>query len=237
NVFDRLKLRLSYGLSGSEAIPPYRTLAVFTKKDAYFGKIDHAGARIKRPANRNLKWETTKQLDVGLDAAFLKGDLSFSLDYYRKRTIDLLQNVQIARQTGFDSQLRNLGSIQNQGLELSIKYSKFIDKNFSWRSILNLSGNRSKVLNLGGEQFINVASLPGSKGPGERLIVGYPAPVFVGTQYLGTWHTIEEIRNSNQKYAELGGPHYKDTNDDGIISIQDYRPLGSPQPVFYGGFR
>src|SRR5699024_5037062 len=74
-------------------------------------------------------------------------------------------------------------------------------------------------------------------GPGGRLIVGKTAPVFVGVQYLGTWKTQREIDESGMLGQKVGGPHFKDTNGDGQISVEDFEILGSPQPAFHGGIQ
>src|SRR5699024_8062451 len=99
------------------------------------------------------------------------------------------------------------------------------------------SGNRSKVLSLGGVPFINLPGGITQYTPSQRLIVGKPVPVFVGVNYLGTWDSEEQIANSTLAGTGqvVGGPHFQDTNSDGQVTIQDFHPLGSPQPIFYGG--
>lgn len=234
NIFDILKLRSSYGLAGSQAISSFRSFAILNGVGSFFGDTEEYAVQNGRPANNNLKWETTKQFDIGLETAFLNGKISFEADYYNKKTEDLLLNVQIPRQTGFSSRLQNLGAIRNQGLEFKLNTVNFSTDDFQWSSTLTISGNRNKVLDLGGVDFIDVVS-PTSGGPGGRLIVGETAPVFVGVEYLGTWKSEEEIEASGQTGQSLGGPRFKDTNGDGNVSILDYEVLGSPQPDFIGG--
>jgi TonB-linked SusC/RagA family outer membrane protein len=237
DVFDILKLRTSYGKSGSQAIESFRSLAVLQGVSAYFNDIEQTGVQNGRPANQDLKWETTKQLDIGLEAAFFDDRLTVEVDYYNKKTEDLLLNVQIPRQTGFDSKLQNIGSIRNRGLELKITTLNVSASDFRWSSMLMLSGNRNEVLDLAGVEFIDIAS-PTSGGPAGRLIVGQPAPVFVGVEYLGTWKSQDEIDAAEQVGNNVvGGPRYRDTNDDGNISVEDFEVLGSPQPDFLGGIQ
>lgn len=239
NIFDHLKLRASYGLSGSQAIESYRTLALLDPVNAYFNDSPQAGVRNGRPASPELRWETTRQLDIGLEAGFFAGRLSLELDYYNKTTNDLLLNVQIPRQTGFTDKLQNLGSIRNSGLELLVNSVNFDKNNFRWSTTFTIAGNRSEVLDLGGVDYINIVGPTNQGGPGGRLVVGEAVPVFIGVEYLGTWKSQEEIDASTQAGNNLnvGGPHFKDANGDGIISLQDFEILGSPQPDFYGGIR
>ena len=234
-VFDNLKLRSSFGLSGSQAIGSYRTLAQLDNISMYFNGVEQPGVRNGRPASPDLKWETTKQFDIGLEAGFFAGRLSVEVDYYLKTTRDLLLDVQIPLQTGFSTKLQNLGSVQNQGLEILIKTVNIDKDDFYWQTTLSLAGNRSKVLDLGGSEYINVAGPTNQGGPGGRLYVGQPAPVFVGIEYLGVWKSQEEIDNSGIQNQLVGGPRFKDTDGDGIISENDFEILGNPQPDFYGG--
>ena len=237
NVFDLLNLKVSYGLSGSQAIPSFRTLPVLAARNTTFNGTEQPGVILGRPANPDLSWETTAALDIGLTATLLKGRLDIDLDYYDKRTRDLLLNVQIPRQTGFDNKLQNLGSLRNQGIDLAITSTNISRDNFQWTTTLSLSGNRNKVLDLGGVPYINIITPTNQGGPGGRLIVGKTAPVFVGVEYLGTWKTQAEIDASGMAGQKLGGPHFRDTNGDGQISVDDFGVLGNPQPDFHGGIQ
>ncbi|WKN33875.1 TonB-dependent receptor [Porifericola rhodea] len=238
-LFDQLKLRASYGLSGSQAIESFRTLALLDNANTSFNGSEQAGVSLGRPANDELRWETTRQFDIGLEAGFFEGRLSFELDYYSKTTKDLLLNVQIPRQTGFVSRLQNLGEMKNTGLELILNSVNISKNDWRWSSMLTLSGNRNKVLDLGGVDLIDIVdpSATGQGGPGGRLIVGETAPVFVGVEYLGTWKSQEEIDASGQVGQDVGGPRFGDTNGDQQITEDDFIVLGSPQPDFIYGLQ
>src|SRR5690606_809320 len=138
-VFDNLKLRMSYGIAGNQAIDTYRTLARLETYSMFFNGAEQYGVRNGRPANPTLKWETTNIFDVGLESAFLGGRISLELDFYHKRTHDLLLNVEIPRQTGFSSKLQNLGSIENKGLELQLTTVNLEKRDFSWQTALTLA--------------------------------------------------------------------------------------------------
>ncbi|MEM9525538.1 MAG: TonB-dependent receptor, partial [Bacteroidota bacterium] len=236
-LFDDLKLRASYGVSGSQAIGSFRTLAVITDANSTSNGVLVPGATLGRPANEGLRWETTRQLDIALEAGFLNGRIFTEINYYKKNTFDLLLDVLIPRQTGFQTRLDNLGEVQNQGVELLINSVNVNNNNFKWSSMLTLSANRNKVIDLGGADFINVISPAQQSGVGARLIVGQPAPVFVGVDYLGTWKNQEEIDASGQANQDVGGARFDDPNGDGIITQDEFYILGNPQPDFIYGFQ
>ncbi|HDZ13298.1 hypothetical protein LCGC14_0901260 [marine sediment metagenome] len=235
-VFSNLKLRASFGLSGSQAIPSYRTLALLDAANTTFNGSENPGVNLGRPENPELKWETTKQLDIGLEMGFFDNRLSIEVDYYKKETEDLLLNAQLPRQTGFVSKLQNLGKIENTGMEFLINSINVSNNNFQWSTSLSLSGNRNKVTDLGGVDFINLATPAEQGGTGARLIVGETVPVFTGVRYLGTWKSQEEIDQAGIGGSQdVGGPRFDDTNGDGQINELDFVVLGSPQPDFYYG--
>lgn len=236
NLFSNLKFRASYGLSGSQAIPSYRTLAVLDAANTSFNGAENPGVILGRPENPELKWETTKQLDVGLEMGFLNERLAVELDYYQKETSDLLLNAQLPRQTGFVSKLQNLGKIENKGFELLLNSINITNDNLQWSTSISLSANRNKVVDLGGVDFINLVTPAQQGGTGARLIVGETVPVFTGVNYLGTWKSQEEINASGLSGShDVGGPRFEDTNGDGEITEEDFIVLGSPQPDFYFG--
>lgn len=236
-VFDDLKLRASYGEAGSQAIDAFSTLAILNRGVVIFNNSQAVAVRRDRPDNPDLRWETTSQFDLGLEAGFFNNRLFFEFDYYYKKTNDLLLNREIPRQTGFSQRLENIGSLQNQGMELYIKTVNVDNKDFQWSSTLTLAGNRSKILDLGGVSEINVHTLD-QGGPSVKLIVGEPVGVFTGLEYLGTWKTQEEL--DANRYgglrAVLGGPRFKDLNNDGMISFNDdFFVIGNPEPILFGG--
>ena len=235
-LFTNLKLRTSFGSAGKESIDPYNTLAVLNNNILIFNDVQTIGIQRGRPANPDLKWETTDQLDVGLEFGFLNNRLTGEIDYYYKKTRDLLLARQIPRVTGFNTKLENIGSIQNQGLELLINSVNVNSKDFRWESTLTLSGNRSKVLNIAGVDEIIIYSLE-QGGPGAKLIVGQPVGVFTGVQYLGTYKSQEEIDADGDLGIRqvVGGPRFKDENGDGKINNDDHVVMGNPEPRFFGG--
>lgn len=234
NVFSNLKLKFSYGSAGKESIAPYRTLSVLSGGTVIFNDSQEVSMSKGRPSNIDLKWETTKPLDLGLEMGFFENRLIVETNYYYKKTTDLLLEKRIPQMTGFSTKLENVGSIQNQGIELLINSVNVSKKNFNWSSTLTLSGNRSKVLDLGSVESIILHDLGGAV---VQLIKDKPVGVFTGVEYLGTYKNQEEI-DADGPYGlrqMIGGPRYKDTDGSGIINNDDHEIIGNPEPLFYGG--
>ncbi|WP_235835931.1 SusC/RagA family TonB-linked outer membrane protein [Cognatitamlana onchidii] len=237
NIFHDLKLRASYGKSGNQAIEPYRTFGVLTDANTTLNGVEVPGRTLGRPANPNLKWETTNSFDIALEASFFGGRLFTEFNYYYKKTEDLLLDVTIPRQTGFNSQLQNIGSLENQGWELLLNSTNINNSNFNWNTVLTLSANNNKILDLGGVDFIDIVVDPIIGSGNTRLIVGEAVPSFTGVRYLGTWKSQEEIDASGRIDPQVvGGPHFEDLNGDGISSTEDNVVLGSPFPDIIFGF-
>ncbi|WP_418262532.1 SusC/RagA family TonB-linked outer membrane protein [Flavobacterium faecale] len=237
-VFHDLKLRTSYGQAGNQAIGAYATKAILVEANTTLNGVQQPGLTLGRPENPNLKWETTTSFDVALEASFLKGRIFTEFNYYHKKTKDLLLEVTIPRQTGFTSQLQNVGSLQNKGWEFMLKSTNIQKPNFNWNSTLTLSSNKNKVLDLGGKEFIDVV-VDQILGAGNlRIIKGETVPVFTGVRYLGTWKSQDEINASGLASGTqvVGGPRFEDLNKDGIISNADNVVLGSPFPDLIFGF-
>ena len=238
DIFKDLKLRTSYGKSGNQAIGPYRTLANYTEANTSTDGVEIPGALLGRPANPNLIWETTTSFDLALEASLFGGRVFTEFNYYSKKTDDLLLDVTIPRQTGYSNQLQNVGSLENKGWELLINTKNIQKEDFTWNSTLTFSSNKNKILDLGGKESIDVV-VDQILGAGNvRLIVGETAPVFMGAQFLGTWKSQEEIDASGQDPSlnAVGGPRYKDTDGDGVISNEDFEVLGNPFPDLIFGF-
>ena len=238
DIFQDLKLRASYGKSGNQAIGPYNTLGILEEANTTLNGVEQPGLTLGRPANPDLKWETTSSFDIALEASLFGGKVFTEFNYYYKKTEDLLLDVTIPRQTGFTSQLQNVGSLENRGWEFLVNSTNISNSNFNWNSTLTLSSNKNKVLDLGGQQFID-AVIDQIIGSGNvRITVGEAVPVFRGANYLGTWKSQAEIDASglNSGTQIVGGPRFENLNGDGIISNEDYVTQGSPFPDLIFGF-
>jgi len=236
-LISRLKLRASLGEVGEQGVPIYNSIARFSNVSAYFNESLVNGVLIGSLPSRDLTWETTRQIDVGVELGLWQDRLFMEVDYYRKTTEDLLLNRDLPGTAG-NRQLQNIGSIRNQGIEVAIRSFNISNGDFSWETQLTLSANRNKVLDLGGDEFINLRQPNGQAGAGVRLIPGQPAPVFVGAIYLGTYKDRETIvADGAEGRAFLGSPRYLDRDGNGVINDLDYVIIGNPQADLFGGIR
>jgi TonB-linked SusC/RagA family outer membrane protein len=237
DVISRLKVRGSYGIIGEQGVVPYNSLAKFNSSQTYFNETLVPAVLIGGLPSKDLTWETTKQFDIGLEIGFLNNRISLETDFYNKTTEDLLLAKDLPGTAG-GTQLQNVGSVENKGVEVNITSVNIIKGDFSWETTLTVSANRSKVLDLGGDDYINLDQAGQQAGAGMRLIPGETFPSFVGATYLGTYKTEQEIIDDGREgVSYLGAPRYVDLDGNSVINDEDKIVIGSPQPSFYGGFR
>lgn len=241
--FYNLKLRLSYGVLGNQSIGPYNSLSLI----APFGEgVFNAGSGEptifygQEPTsypNRDLKWETTRQANLGLDISVLEGRLSLTADFYDKKTSDLLLGTPIPFTTGFQTTLLNIGNVKNRGFGLELR-GDILRGEFGWNASGNLSVNRNEITNLSRDEDINL--LVG----GSILREGMPIGTFEGYIFDGIFQTDEEAANSaalrgqtaqagDRRYRDLSGP---DGTPDGFIDEFDRTVIGTAEPDFTWGF-
>ncbi len=170
-----LKLRASYGRVGNAEIGNFPQLGLFTGDAGYAG---NAGQRPSQIGNPDLKWETTDQLDIGLDFGVLKNRISGEFDYYEKKTSGLLLNVNIPSTSGFTTQTKNVGELENKGFEIVLNTQNLIGK-FKWNTNLNLANNKGKIVNIQGQ------IVEGGISSMNRVMEGQPIGVFYTVQYAG----------------------------------------------------
>lgn len=227
NLFSNLKLRVSYGTSGSQSIGAYAVWDKLASKTTVIGDNKVIGYVPVLAADKNLGWEKTSQIDFGLEVGFLDNRIMLEADYYNKRTSDLLLTQELPYQTGFKSILRNIGSVRNQGLELTLNTVNIMIRDFKWNTSFSVSFNRNKVLNLGEKDFLD-------NGIGSRITVGEPLGLFYGLKYLGPWKEEDIPAELNGKYMP-GDARFDDVDDNNIIDELDRQVIGNAEPKFYGG--
>ena len=242
-VFSDLKLRLSYGVTGNQEIGLYNSLATLSGKNYAFGGTTVVGYATSSSApNPDLKWETTRQTNVGVDMGWLDDRITASVDAYRSTTRDLLLSVDLPAQSGFQTQLRNVGSVQNTGLELQLNTVNFASERFSWRSSLSAAKNKNKVLDLGVANqipFTGDKGISGQTGGAVMVIkVGEPLASFYGLRTNGLYQQGDPCPLTTLRPTldcVPGEYKYVDTNGDGKIDANDRVILGNGQPDWYGG--
>ncbi|MEM8525528.1 MAG: TonB-dependent receptor [Bacteroidota bacterium] len=145
------KARASYGISGNHEIGLYRSLASYNLANYVADGARDPGLSINRLSNPDLTWETTAQLDVGFEFGLFKDRIYFNFDYYKKNTTDLLLEVPIPYTSGFNFAFKNIGEVENRGVELSLSTVNMKKGGFQWRTDFNISFNRNQVISLGPE--------------------------------------------------------------------------------------
>lgn len=238
SAIDNLKLRLSYGVVGNQAISPYQSLDLLVTGSkasyAFDGDKLRQGVTLSTLAgNPDLKWETTKQWNAGIDLSLFKGRLNFTADVYRKITSDLLFEKQLKLASGQSTQMVNAGKISNQGIELVLGGTPVQLKDFEWTTNLTYAANRSKVLalNEGVEEIIlGGAGMPGFTDA-VRLEVGQPIGLVKGFRYDGVWKSSEKIL-AGAYGVTPGSPKYFDKDNNGVIDSEDMVIIAKTLPDF-----
>ena len=238
DLLSNLKLRMSIGNSGSQAISAYQSIANYRLLSVSLGDGDHIGVLPDRINNPDLKWETTTQTNVGIDLGFLNNRISIVADYYYKRTKDLHYEKQLPNYTGYTVQLQNIGEIENKGFELAVKTVN-INGDFKWMTDFNFSTNKNKVINLGGDEFFTVDGSGGAMPSGFSetgiIEVGKQLGQFYGYEFDGIYQNDAEVKNLPASGAVPGSVKYKDINGDHKITADDRVVVGNANPDFTWG--
>lgn len=247
NAISNLKLRGSWGTTGNQAIQPYQTLATVASgfNYPYDGNGSaNIGFALGRPANPDLKWETTEQINIGLDLGLFNDRLFVNVDWYKKKTTDLLLNKQVEAYTGFSTKLANVGSIENKGFEFSVGGKPLVGKNLRWNTQLNVSFNRSKVLALLNDMPLAIRTNTGggyqiySSGFSVKYLqVGQEVDQMRGYINLGTWSEAEAEQARAMGQAP-GEAKWLDVNGDGKITraADGNEVIGNASPKFIYGW-
>jgi len=264
NIFDEFKVRASYGISGNQGISPYQTLSRYGVEKYYDNGqwntaigpgyvVGNEGddGRFKiwgGIPNVNLKWETTTQMNLGTDMAFLNNRLRLIFDVYQKRTSDLLREQLLSLSSGYNRMWVNDGEILNKGFEVSVDGDIISKPDFSFGAALIYSKNRNEVVSLGNEitSGLNTdfntgmkyefwgSSLSQFRQTPNILAIGQPVNVFYGYKTDGIIQTEAEglAAGLTGALAQPGEFKYVDLNDDGQITDKDRTVIGNPNPDF-----
>ena len=250
---DFLKIRAGWGQNGNKnVVDGFAYQATFgydafsnysfnNNKDGYTN-----GASPKRLANEDLTWETSEQIDLGIDARVLGGRLGIVFDWYQKTTKDLLLSVPIPPTTGFATQLKNAGTVRNRGVELALNWRDQIGKDFTYGASWNIAVNKNEVTKVNSEQDYNNGGndlLAQGTGYMARFQEGHAIGYFWGYKTDGVIQNQEDLQkyiaancngnaaNSLQGSAlKPGDLKFVDVNGDGVINADDKTDLGNPHP-------
>lgn len=264
------KLRTSYGLTGNNRVTDfaYKPTVIATDiAQAYsFNNANPAlGYYPGSRGNDDLKWETTRQMDIGIDLSLFDKRVELVADVYRKSTEDLLLNANTPSHTGFTKAYKNIGSLRNDGLEITLGITNIKKTNFKWRSDFNISFNRNKITALTDDESRMFSRVSWDAIHNNSYLysaqVGQPASMFIGYLFDGvyqvddfTWQGgsdpsiphasrayllkthLPDNGSSSRDKVQPGDIKYKDINSDGTINQYDETIIGNPMPVHVGGF-
>jgi TonB-linked SusC/RagA family outer membrane protein len=235
-VVDDLKFRGSYGITGNQSVDLYSYYSSLNAVPYTLGGTVVNGFRLTTLANQDLGWESTKQLDIGMDAAFLNHRLELTVDYYKKDTKDILLNLGIPATVGLNAPPQNAGSVRNTGYEFSVNYRNKTTSGFNYSVNANFSINRNEVTDLKGTgPYIQ------STGDSYGIFIvktGLPINTLWGYKTDGLFQTQDQV-NSYPTYAANSKPgdvKYLDLNGDGKINADDMTNIGNTFPKYTYGF-
>ena len=227
NTISDLKLRASYGQTGNSEITAYQSLAGMGNYSVVFNNQREIGIGISRLANPDLRWEKTSQVDFGAEIGFAQNRVMLEVDLYRKITDDMLLSAPVPSSSGYTVVSKNVGSMENKGIEIGLNTVNIERNNFSWNTTFNFSYNKNTVKELTGGADIFLGSTIVREGES----VGS----FFGFVHQGTWNTDEESLAATYN-KRPGDIKYQDVNEDGVINDADRVIIGKGIPDGFGTF-
>ena len=264
------KLRASWGLTGNNRVGEYDTYALYQrlkeKKGDYISlgstpsgvypfenDLSSVGVVPLSLRNRELKWETTEQWNVGLDLGLFDERVGITMDWYRKITRDLLLDAALAPSSGYFSAMKNIGKVRNQGFEFTLNTTNIKTRSFTWTSNFNIALNKNKVLELAENQTALLSSAKFDQNYNSQSSyiakVGYSMGMMYGFLYEGTYKydDFDKVGNNyvlkrnvphytSENNTQPGMPKYADLNHDGVIDDNDRTMIGNGLPKHTGGF-
>lgn len=232
DYLDDLKLRIGYGKTGNSAISPYQTQGNLSMNRYVWDEALLISYAPSSMPNHALSWETTGQVNVGLDFSFFNHRLSGTIDVYSQHTYDLLMPRNLPVASGFNSVLQNIGKTKNTGLEISLNTRIIDSKDFNWNVDLMFYTNKEKIIELYGKKQDDI---------GSKWFIGQPISVYYDYEFDGIWQNTPEDLAEMEKFNEKGASYKpglirpKDQNGDYRINADDRVILGTRQPDWIGG--
>jgi TonB-dependent starch-binding outer membrane protein SusC len=247
---DELKVRASFGYTGNPNVPPYEDIQSVNQSFQYtFGNSTGSngivnGTGISRTYNPDIRWEKNEQLNFGFDGTMFKNRLNFIIDFYQRRSKDLLLGVPPALLSGtYEAVTFNTGTLQNRGIDLSISGTVASSKSFNWNASGVLGTYKNKVISLGLLSGTLDRGFDRIGGGSLRIAQGAPANFFYGFVTDGifqnnkeiTDHAIQTAGSNPTTSSAPGDIRFKDLNGDGIINDEDRTNIGNSNPTFTYG--
>ncbi|UYQ94877.1 TonB-dependent receptor [Chitinophaga horti] len=222
-----LKLRVSYGIAGNDAVAPYGTQSVLFR--APFSYDDNTAAMAysisDQLGNRQLAWELTGTTDIGLDFGLFDNRISANIDYYDSHTSDLLLMRRLPTSTGVEKTLQNIGKTRNNGVEIGLNTVNFKTADFSWTTNISFTRNKERIVSLADGSTNDIAS---------GLFIGYPVNVYFDYDKVGIWQS-KDVDAATRYKAKVGDIRVRDVVQDSVINSEDRVVLGAQVPRWSGG--
>lgn len=259
HILSEGKLRVTYGLTGNNRVGDFTYLSAinlaFNPQGYTWGNVTQSGAVPSSFGNANLKWETTEQFNIGVDLGFLRNRINLTADIYRKTTRDLLLYANIPLSLGYAQANRNIGSVRNQGLELTLNTINIDRRDFKWKTGFNITFNQNKIMRLTENQEAILSAAPFDQyfrtipafisRVGNQLGMMYGF-IFDGLyQYddfdvttTGNYILKDHVPTNGNTRASIqpGDIKFKDINGDLVVDANDYAIIGRGLPIHTGGF-
>ncbi|MEO9802494.1 MAG: TonB-dependent receptor [Reichenbachiella sp.] len=232
-----MKIRFGIGRVGNEGIPPYQYLGLLETTEAYFGENEIAkGSGPSSPSNNTLKWETTDQIDIGVDIGLFNNRLTVVSDVYLKKTKDLLFISPLPYTTGYKSATVNIGNLENRGVEFSFS-SVNVDRQFIWKTNFNIAFNENEITKTSDGGEVTADPLLGVNG-WSNVEEGQPINNFYGYQSDGIIQSGDDLSKVPTFFDYVpghGDRKYVDQDSNGILDENDIVRLGNANPDFSYG--
>ena len=224
-LINNLKLRISYGKSGNEAIPVYGTVTTEGTVRFPFGGTGTVGVLASNLGNANLHWESSKIFNIGTDFTILKNRITGTIDYYKTNTEGLLLRRNLPIITGYSFVLDNLGKTANDGIEVTLNTDNIVRGDFKWQMTTVFSANKNRIVDLYGDKKDDL---------GNRWFIGHPIGVAYDYKLVGVWQPGED-RSQVDPGAKDGDLKFADINGDKKITADDKMIIGQTTPKWIGG--
>lgn len=245
NWISSLKLRGGYGVAGNQAVGAYATIRQVTSGNQgpygnvgyfYDGTTLSVGTPLGQPTTTTLKWEENATTDAGIDASFLKGRITFTVDAYRKKITNLLYAQPNPLWNSGGTYANNIGSMENKGIEFALGGTPIVEGKFKWSTNLTLAFNNNKVLTLGGLDSVVEGNIGSAQNGEVILIKGRALGNFYGYKYLGTWKSSEAAEAATFNKMKPGDSRYVDVNGDHNYTSADLMVIGNGTPKYSFGW-
>lgn len=226
---NNLKLRLSYGKSGNEAISVYETISKYAAASLAMDGTTLTGIYPNTLGNGDLTWETTKSFNIGLDWGVFNNRINGNFDFYKSNTSGLLLKRNLPKVTGYSNVYENIGKTSNIGIEATVTSRNIVTKDFTWQTDFVFAYNKNKIVDLYGDK---------TDDKGNGWFIGKPISAVYDYKMLGIWQQSEIDAGLNKGWddtAVAGDIKFEDKNKDGKITSDDKQVLGHRDPTWTGG--